>query len=261
MLRFSSKPEIMKYIKFIALTLILVVLAVVALSMKGDSNTEDDAPQIIEGNPTDATMDFVSAWANARRDPATDPYQKGLLDYYAVSPTLRTALEEAQETFSVSGIDPVLCQSSVPDRIRTKTVAITDNTAQIMILAKGELTVPIGIAKLGPVDGEWKILEIDCDVSERGPEIGEYNFEKNGRLLKDSVKPPLDPNNWYLIYERDGVMGYTAQITMTDTTVCTKLDGTEITCGGEEFYETMNVDIKGNMSETGVEVVAITIIE
>lgn len=241
---------------------LLIVGAIVAgILLNSGSKVTEEPKVVLTGDPVDATMDFYAAWLDARKIADTNPYDSGAATNKYLSPDFIQKLADGKDSFFNTGVDPVLCQTTVPDSLRTKTVLQTDDQAQVLILARGELAIPIAIAKLGGVDGEWKIIDVDCNAGERGPEIGEYNFEKSGRLLKASVRPPLDANYWHLIYERDGVMGYVAQLTFNENTVCTMPDDTTTSCADETFYETIPVEVKGNMTEAGLEVVLVKITE
>lgn len=247
---------------FIIILLILSAIYWVRNKDNVSSNQNDDAPVVaVEANPVDTVMDFFRPWLNAITDPETDPYTKELPARDVLTTELRDKILAAQTDFESGDIDPVLCTTVLPDGLKTKTILRQADSAQILVLSRDEVPRALAVAKLTGVDGQWKIADIDCNAGEQGPELGEFTFDKEGFLLKESVQPPLDPTKWYVVYERDGVLGYTAVLNLNENSTCADSDGSSMTCGDGGFAEAMQVSVKGDMQEAGVDVVSVTVLE
>lgn len=245
--------------KFIILTVLafIVVCAIVLLQKNETNITKTDEPNIpVEADPVDTVMDFYNQWVDARTATDTDPYAAGLNQNEDLTDLLKAELTAAQESFTTENTDPILCISTVPEGLKTRTVSRTDTTALVLLTERGGAGLPIALVRLVGVNGQWKLDNIDCNAGETGPTLGDYTFDRTGFLLKDSVQPPLDPNNWYLVYESDGINGYTAVLNFTDASNCTSQTGESATCPNS-LYEAEYVHVQGNMTEAGVEVVQI----
>lgn len=246
--------------KRIITLLVIIGLAVLALALsqlfsdhdRNDNNADSDQPRV-DTEPVDAVMDFFQPWLGLRAS-NTNPYDSDLLTSAPLSERFRTYVHEAEADFVAGISDPVLCAYTLPEKLRTKTILHQDTTAQVLLFGKEEQTLPRAVIYLVGNDGEWNIDRVDCNAGEVGPELGAFSFERSGYLLKDSVQPPLDPNTWYLVYEEDGLLGFTAALIFTENSSCTALDGSSLNCP-DALFETMHVAIKGNISEAGVAVV------
>jgi len=234
-----------------ALLLLLIVLLV--FNAKKD-RPESEAIRGVTGEPTDIAIDFMNSWLNARKSSTTDPYSLKLASSTALSLELSARLAESEASFRESGNDPVLCQSTIPERLRSKSVFETSDKAQIMILPKDNQTAVVPIVTLTGHDGLWEITNIECSNGEEAPEQGEFSFDREGQLLKSSLKPPLDNQYWHLVFQQNGTFGYTAPLFLSDQSVCKLSNDTEETCRDDMFTETQTVHVQGNMTEAGVEV-------
>jgi hypothetical protein len=63
----------------------------------------------------------------------------------------------------------------------------------------------------------------------------------------------LNSEYWHLVFEQNGVMGFTAPLFMGEEAKC-NLSGTEESCSAANLAEVMQVRVRGQMTEAGVEV-------
>lgn len=223
--------------------------------MKTDQSAKDSGEQIpVTENPVEPVSDFYATWVDARLATDTTPYLAGLATSEILSQKAQEYLTSAQGEFESSLTDPVLCGAEPFKSKRTKIVFQRDFSAEVLVYDRTESLQAVSSVKLVGENGAWKIDGFNCNLGETGPEIGEFSFDKTGFLLKDSVQPPLDSNYWYLVYEENGLMGFTAKLNFDDTSMCTLGGNPESTCDLSSLMEAMPVHIKGQMSEAGVEV-------
>lgn len=237
--------------KIIVLGLIVLVAVMAFLTLKkdgGQSETDDTTVAIPTSDPIDDAMGFYSEWLRAAKAPDFDPVALEL----TASPKLTARMQESltRALGENSEIDPVLCQTQTPEKIGTKLIAQKDGVAKIMVIARGEKMPGQAIVTLVPKNDMWAIDEIKCSYGETAPQTGEFSFEQEGQLLH-SVPPPLDPDYWYLVYEVDGVMGYTAKLIFDNESTCSE-GGETGTCDVSTFEETNPAFVQGEMSETGL---------
>ena len=241
----------------IAGAILILVLVLILLNKKDTANPEE--LRGVAGDPTDITMDFLGDCLEARISSTTDPYTKGLATSTVLGLELSKRLVEAEAEFRANGTDPVLCQSTIPGKLRSKSVFETEDKAQIMILPKDNQTTVIPVVTLVGHDGLWEISDITCSNAEEAPDQGEFSFDREGQLLKASLKPPLDNNYWHLVFEENGTFGYTAPLFLNESSTCKLADGNEEACRDDMFVETQKVHVQGDMTEAGVEVKQIEI--
>lgn len=252
-----------KLLALFVFVVILVVLIVIFRNDGGPGGGSDDAADVVpvEADPVDTVMDFYSLWLGAIKDKDANPYTNGLLEKPILSEALRDKLIAAQSDFEGALHDPILCTTVTPEKLRTKIISHEPVAAQILMLEGGDNARALAVVKLTGVDGEWQMSDVDCNAGEVPPEQGEYTFEQTGFLLGPSVKPPLDSNEWYVVYEKDGLKGFTAVLNFNENSSCTDEGGGAIACGDEQLRETMEVSVQGDMQETGVDVVNLKIID
>lgn len=240
----------------------IVVLGAIGWSLTHRSSSTSkagsgSAPQVdrgVKGDPLDVTLDFYSAWLNARRATSTDPIATGLLGSPALSQTLADKLAESQDAIAKGNVNPVLCQSDVPEKIRTKSIFTKDDSAQIMVLPTG--TTDGGnqaTVTLAAHDGLWEITNITCGAGEQAPDQGQYSFDREGQLLH-KVPPPLDPKYWYLVFTENGTPGHTVQLLLDQNSTCVAEDGSESVCSTDMFSDAMYAHVQGDMTEGGLQV-------
>ena len=240
----------MKKIIILGLIVLVAVMAFLTMQKNGDLAKNGDGETVIPtSDPLEDVVGFYNEWLTALHATDTDPVASGLLDSPQLTPDMKESLKAAMNT--ESELDPVLCQASVPEKIGAKLISQKDAAAKVMIIARGEKMPGQSIASLVPQDGIWAIDKIECAFGETPPEQGEFSFEREGQLLK-SVPPPLDQNFWYLVYEDDGIMGYTAKLIFDEESVCTDVDGITGACNPDTFEETDPAFVQGEMGEAGL---------
>jgi len=252
----------MKTTNLIALG-VLVIIVVGAFFFFRESDLPDSYPDAagepftgVEGDPTDIAIDFYRDWQRATIATNTTPYETSLIDEAPLSVALRERLIASE-----GGTDPVICQSVVPGSVRSKSIYLNDTGAQLMILAQQQGNAGQTIVTLEGQDGQWRISDISCGAGEAAPNQGEFNFDRTGFLLRESVPDPLDSSTWHLVFEQNGVLGHTAPLFFDGESVCTGTEGADAACDPNELREALEVRVQGNMAETGVKVERLEVME
>lgn len=237
----------------------LILFGIVAVWFLSDQNrgTGPSGSAVELADPVDVVADFYSAWLSAVRSTSTDPHQSEL----TVDPSLSTGMRARLENLGTDvAVDPVLCQAVVPERIRTKSVFVTEDSAQILVMPRGEGVTKQSLVALAVIDGAWQITDITCTDGESAPERA-FDFEREGYLLKDSVPPPLDSQYWHLVFEENGQAGHTAPLFFDASSICIAPDESESTCDPSQFTEAAKVRVQGDMSESGATVKRLQFLE
>lgn len=240
----------------ITVIVIVGVLLIVWLSLKSiikdEGNSENEY-----GDPTvesiDVTLDFMSDWLELLRSTSTSPYAEGLHQSEWLTESMRSRLAEA-ETKTDQTIDPVLCQETLPDRLRSNILVEEETETQIRVIAHGTKLPGQAVVHLVIDRGEWRIDKIECSFGETDPNQGEYDFEHEGQLLK-GVPVLADQDAWYLIYGENGVVGYTAKLIFNENSMCTNQSGEEGVCSQDSFTQTAAAFVQGDGSEAGIVVI------
>jgi hypothetical protein len=246
----------------IALGLVVIVGSLVSLFSSPSTETMDNGFvefKGVKGDPLDITLDFFDAWLMARQSTSTDPYQENLISREGVSVALGEKLLAAETAFRESGFDPVLCQNALPEKFRARVVYEDTTSAQMLIMPKEKEGGVQSVVSLIAQGELWEISDISCGSGEQAPEMGEFSFDRTGFLLRQSVQPPLDPELWHLVFEQDGVLGYTAPLFFGAGSVCV-INGDEESCDTANLAEVMQVAVQGQMTEAGVEVARVELV-
>jgi len=237
---------------------LLTVVGVIFWQINESNNGNDvisleEAQQVREeaGDPVEITMDFYKEWLNAVQDITASPYTSGVLDNPVLGDTVRAYVRDTQEAGSINGIDPVLCQSITPKKLRSKVLAVHADTAEILVLAKLESgnSPEQAAVSLQVVDGAWQITNISCASGESAPER-EFSFAREGFLLK-SVPAPLDSRYWHLVFEQNGELGHTVPLFFDADSICIALDESEAVCDENLFTDAEKAFVQAQMTETG----------
>lgn len=240
----------MKKILIISLTLAAIGVAVYFGSNKTEhiSNTVEDSAGVA-GDPIDAMLGFYKEYLAAAQNAATSPEAEGLWEHPILSNAVRAYIDENKDDV----VDPVLCQSVTPQKIRSKTLYQKDGKAQVQVLGRleGEKSSEQAVVTLAQANDTWRVTEIQCLQGESMPER-EFTFDREGYLLK-SVPAPLDSNYWHLVFEQDGTRGHTVPLFTTDAE-CTMLDGVVQACDMNTIDEATKAHVQGQMTEAGVDV-------
>lgn len=130
----------------IGVVLLIVIGGIAWNTNKGGGSAEDkevSEQELAEaGDPVDAVLAFYKPWLEAVQDPEASPYTSGLLDEPVLSAEMLAYLEKAQEEGTPTGVDPVLCQFSAPDKLRAKATFVLNDKAEVMVLGRGEEKLP-----------------------------------------------------------------------------------------------------------------------
>jgi len=242
-----------KYI--IAGVVLLAVLAGAWFMFAPTSTTnkggEDDSLKAPEDDPIDITVGFYKLWLAAVQDVETDPYKAGLSTDAVLSDSVRTYIVDSQRNGAVLEHDPVLCLSSVPEKIRAKLIFTSNISAEVQVLGRSgvEKTPEYAVVGLKAVDGKWIINTISCVYGESAPER-EFAFDQEGFLLK-GVPPQLNPDFWYLVFEENGEAGHFAPLSFDAASICVSTEGNEGTCDPNQFINPSKAHVQGGMTEAG----------
>lgn len=204
--------------------------------------------QVSTDEPVDVVHSLYRPWLEAAQSTTTDPYQEEIGALPFLSKKLQKRLKAPQD-----GLDPVLCQTVVPEKISTRRVYEGADKTEILVTAsKPSTSTEQAIITLLPLDGGWYIDDIRCSPGEFPPER-EFTFDREGHLLK-SVPLPLDSQYWHIIFEQGGQPGHFAPLFFSATSTCLSRNGDSAVCDPDTFVETSKVRVQGEMIETGVEV-------
>lgn len=246
----------------LVVTLILIVIFHFTGSDKDQNeNGENDfVARGLSGEPTDLVLDFYSGWIDRKKVETVDEKTPNPTN----SPLLSYQVYEEVKDFDFSAdnteVDPVLCRADLPNGLRSRVVFSTDNKEQILILSADKQTPQQSIITLEKNNDLWEITDIKCGSGEEGGPMGEFSFENEGSLLKDSLPEGFNTDYWHLVFEQDDMQGHTAALLIDEGSVCVDKEGNESTCDPETFFQTMRVRVQGNISEAGVEVKRIEMI-
>jgi hypothetical protein len=255
------KSTYMKNKTTLAIAAALLVSVVLIAAVWSTSRKEVVSPieQVVANDtPINVTLDFYDLWLEAARSTSTNPYQSGLAKSDILSESLRTSLGSFEGSES-DQVDPVYCQIAVPEKIITKSLYEMTDKAQVLVFPKDTTLTGRSVVTLNKINEGWYIDSIDCSNGEVAPER-EYSFEKEGFLLK-SVVVPLDSKYWHLVYEENGIMGHAVPLFFDAESMCGGVDNNTSVCDSDKFMETTKVSIKGHMTESGVEVRLLNIIQ
>ena len=227
----------------------------------GSGEEGDEEIRGIAGDPKDIVLDFYKDWLDRRVSTSTPEDAPDPRDSEALSVKLQEKLRRFDLTADDIGQDPVLCQSSFPPGFRSRTIFENDNAMQVMVLSKDKTQFGQSVASLTKHGELWEISDINCNTGEEGPEIGEFSFDQTGALLKDNLPERFDKNYWHLVYTQNDVEGFTAALIIDQNSTCVMSAGNEEVCNTGAFYQTMRVHVQGQMTEGGVEVQRIEVLE
>ena len=245
----------MKKTKVIAIIIILLgIIGLIWVFSKGEPEQ-----QVSKLDAVDTAGEFYQNWLNALKAPNAEPNIKTLSESPILSKSLREKIKNAQKD-SETALDPVLCQTEVPEDISMRRVFITEDEAQMLVTSKNkEVTDQATVILRGYNDG-WYIDDIQCSLGEFAPER-EFSFEKEGFLLKDSIPEPYNPKNWHLVFEENGQSGHVVPLFFDSETQCTDLSGKESICKPEEFTEATKVFVRSQMTERGADVKQLQVVK
>lgn len=230
----------------------MVVVLVAIVGLVWFFNKGPAVQQVSKLDATDTVGDFYSQWLSAVKETGAVPNRAGLAGLPILSKELRNRLTK---TLKQSGatLDPVLCQTVIPEKISMRTVYENTEKAQILVMSRDKKVTEQALITLIKYNDGWYINDIQCSAGEFGVER-EFSFESEGYLLKDSIPPPYNSKNWHLVFEENGQTGNVMPIFFDSESQCTSLDGSKSVCKPDQFKEAVKVFVHGQMTERGVSV-------
>ncbi len=237
---------------------VLIVIGVFMWSSNDQSESTDITVEHrgLDGDPTDIMLDFYHSWLTKRTSTSTTDTVENPLDSMALSYSLQEKLASFDFSASEPGLDPVFCQNSIPDKFRSRSMSKQDEMVQILVISSNEQAQEYGQAAvtLEKHNDLWEIARIDCGNLEQAPDTGEFNFNQEGRLLRDSLPDSFSRDSWYIVYSQNDIPGHTVPLLLDDKSMCTTQEGNVISCADFAFYEAVHVYVQGQMTEAGVDV-------
>lgn len=249
-----------KKIILVVTIIIFIVIVVIGFNSR-DTSTQPkpeevtDVQEVSTYDPMNIVLDFYDEWLAAIESTSTDPYLSGLIHEPLLSQGLR---EKLAKPLGSQEKDPVVCQSPIPSRFNGKQVYDRPDETQIVVFTKDQPTAGQAIVTVRHLNGGSYIEDISC--SKEFDEPSEFNFEHEGNLLK-SVPAPYDSNYWHLVYTQDSVPGYAVPLFFNAESTCTDTSGIEAVCDEGQFIEAQKVMVRGNMTESGLDVVELEFTE
>ncbi|MFZ2049050.1 MAG: hypothetical protein WAV25_02020 [Minisyncoccia bacterium] len=229
---------------------VIVVLVVIGLFMRGSFG---GSQQISKLDTIDTVGNFYNDWLKALKDPTTVPNLVTLSKTSYLSKPLRTRITDAQKDQTPNHLDPVLCQTVIPQSISIRRVFETADKAEVLVMSRDNTVTSQAIIELNKLKGGWYINEIKCSLGEFAPEK-EFSFEQKGFLLKASVPIPYNSKNWHLVYEENGQKGNVIPLFFDSTSKCINIDKSESICKPDQLTEATEVFVQGQMTESGISI-------
>ena len=228
---------------------VIVVLVVIGLFTRGSFG---GSQQVSKLDTIDTVGDFYNAWLKAVKDPTAVPNLTTLSKTPYLSKILQTRIVEARKTKNTE-IDPVLCQSVIPQSISIRKVFETTDKAEVLVMSRDKTVTNQAVIELSKLKDGWYINEIKCSLGEFAPEK-EFSFEQSGFLLKVSVPAPYNSKNWHLVYEENGQKGNVIPLFFDSTSKCINTNKSESICKPDQLKETTEVFVRGQMTESGISI-------
>ncbi len=238
------------------ITVILIILLISAIAFffnKVSTENGQSAGAVTQVDPLDIVLGFYNDWFDELKSTSSDPYIAGLMKSEVLTESVQTYITATDRDTS-SVFDPVLCFEKMPPRIGAKEVYKLGTSAQYTILPRGVggVSAKRAIVDLQVIDNEWKISNIEC-VDGESVEDREFTFERSGYILK-SDEEPLTLDSWYLIFEENGKEGHHAPLFFDASSMCEMTGESESVCDESRFTNPSPAAVKGNMTESGVNV-------
>ena len=242
--------------------LVLIILIVAGVFFKENRAKQMDlgldGQEISTDTPVDIVLDFYNPWLEAVKSTTTDPYKSESVSKKILSDELRMRLMST-EGHPETEIDPVLCQSTIPERVTGRIVSQQEDETRVLVMAKEKELTAQSVFTLKRHNDGWYIDSISCSLGEfELPR--EFSFEKEGHLLK-SVPPPLDPKTWHIVFEENGELGHAVPLFFDAESSCVSTDKNTAVCTPDQFIEATKIHVYGQMTELGAEVKRLEFIE
>lgn len=215
-----------------------------------DSTTRNQG--VLYAKPLDIALDFYEEWLRATLSTSTDPYSAGLAARDVLSEGLRARIQEGRDKQGGT-IDPILCQSSVPQKIYGRPIfELPNERAEVLIFSKENMQAGQAVVTLRARDNGWYIEDIRCSKGEFD-DPREFTFDQEGQLLKQ-VPMPYNPQLWHIVYSQNNIPGHLAPLLFNDKSMCASGGSADEPCKTETFAEADRVRVQGEMTENGVQV-------
>lgn len=239
---------------------VVLVVGIVASLRGGDgagSGDEKAGYRGINDDPIDVALDFYQEWLNRKQVSEVTAETPNPVDSMALSYRMQERLSGFD--FAAEGKDPIFCISTLPDGFKSRAIFTQDTKIQRLMYSSNEQERGQALVTLEKHDELWEISDITCSSGEEAPEIGEFSFDAEGMLLKDSLPDTFDKTNWYLVFEKDDTKGFTAPLLISAESMCLEAQAEDV-CDTADFYETMKLHVQGQMTEGGVDVKRIEVV-
>lgn len=235
--------------------LVILLIATILYKNRGEgvpvTPQNTDIQEFSTSSPVEIVLDFYEPWLKAQKSTSTDPITLEPEKNMILSKELRTRLSD-MKNHAPTEIDPILCQTTTPERVTGRIVSQDENEVRVLVMAKDTALTAQSVFTLKKMSGGWYIDSILCSPGEFDVPR-EFSFDQEGYLLK-RVPPPLDSNFWHIVFEQDGEQGHAVPLLFDADSMCTALDGTKTTCNADVFTEAMKIHVYAQMIEAGAQV-------
>src|SRR3989338_1868195 len=246
MLGYSYMKDNKKIGIILAIIVVTVLGAVFVATRNGGSAEKWNG---VSGESIDVALGFYLEWVGLKDAADKTVAASELLARAPLAESLKATLAENV----TAEVDPVACRAFDEAQTRTQIVFEREDAAQyIMQVTKGELTEGYAVVDLVGKEGQWQIQNIACAMGDVAPEMGEFSYEQEGTLVKDSIPAPYDNKFWHILFQADGQVGITPLIFNADSK-CMLGDKVE-SCEAGYLFEGKEVKVYGQMTELGAEV-------
>lgn len=246
----------------VSLGLVAIIIVIVLLNKSSDGEkltTEEKVTQEVSGAlPVDIALDFYNSWLEAMKLSSTSPDTSGLAAEKILSKDLRARLMSS-EGRRADEIDPVLCQTTIPEGVTGRIVVEREDEARVLVMARDKNLTAQSVFTLKRLNGGWFIDSIACSPGEFDIPR-EFSFDREGYLLKN-VPPPLDSKLWHIVFEENDELGHAVPLFFIATSTCLSTDRKEEICVPGAFTEAVKIHAYGQMTERGVEVKRLEFLE
>ncbi len=243
-----------------AVAAVLVILVAVAGWVYSDRGYLFTPPpqEVVMGDPADGVLGFYEPWLEAALSTSTDPYAQDLHKAPVLSLEVKKQIREGKGR-SDNELDPVLCQVVTPLQTSARPVYENETNAQVVVVSRDKGQPEQAVVSLTKLNEGWYISDIRCTAGEVAP-VREFSFDTEGFLVK-SVPAPYKAGNWHLVFEQNGQPGHVVPLFFNAESSCTGFDGVAASCDISTFIEPSKALVQGEMSETGVTVKKLQLLE
>ncbi len=206
----------------------------------------------------DVAFDFYDAWLDeVQANGGKMKTDSILFSSTAIEKGVRDSLLEKLNGGN-EGVDPALCQVIAPDKIKMKYVHEMPTEVEMMVISDYATGTPSGFAlvQMKVQEQSWVITTITCSKGDVLAER-EFTFDTKGQLLKASVPAPFDNSKWHLVFSENNTPGHVAALQFTAASTCQN-NGATTACDQNTLKEAAYAEVKGTMTETGVDVSTLT---